>query len=70
MNRFLEKIRSKYSLPIIVVYFMMSGGLASGQDYQSRIYNAYLLKNMDSWKEVMVEMESNYRITTDKDLLY
>jgi len=70
MNRFLEKIRSKYPLPVIVVYLLMGGEFASGQDYQSRIYNAYLLKNMDSWKEVMVEMESNYQITEDKDLLY
>ena len=49
---------------------MMSGGLASGQDYQSRIYNAYLLKNMDSWKEVMEEMVEQYKVTPDKELLY
>lgn len=53
-----------------MVYFIVGAGLASGQDHQARIYNAYLLKRMDTWNEVVEEMVEEYRVSKEKELLF
>lgn len=70
MGSSLEKLRSKILIPLVAAYFAVGSGLAYGQSYQSRIYNAYLEKRMDTWKEVMDEMEAEYKVTFEGDLLY
>ena len=48
----------------------MIAGLVLGQDYQSRIYSAYIQNDMNSWKMVMDEMEANYKTNQGTSLLY
>lgn len=40
------------------------------QDYRSALYQAYLYEKMDSWKEIMVQMEEEYNQYSDARLLY
>jgi len=54
----------------LYILLLLLSGLVRGQDYQSRIYHAYLQKQMGTWKEVMEEMESVYRENPDMELLY
>jgi len=42
----------------------------SGQEYTSRIYQAYVTSRMDRWKAVMDEMERAYNSTGDRAMLY
>ena len=49
---------------------MLITGPTTGQDYQLSIYTAYLQKNMNVWKEVMDEMEVNYKTESNPTLLY
>ena len=44
--------------------------LVLGQDYQSRIYSAYIQNDMNSWKTVMDEIEANYETSLGTALLY
>lgn len=49
---------------------ILISGILWGQDYQSRIYQSYIHIDMEKWKRVMEEMESEYRTSGDQDLLY
>jgi len=56
-------------------YFLTLGLLVSllaldAQEYRSAIYQAYLLEQMELWKEIMVQMEQDFSQTSDPVLLY
>lgn len=54
----------------ISFYILLSLNSLQAQDYQSAIYQAYLLEHMDTWKALMVQMEEEYVRTKDPELLY
>jgi len=57
----------KYLLTIVMILFLHA---ARAQDYQSVIYQSYLLEQMDRWQEVMSQMEEDYQNSSDPVLLY
>jgi len=57
----------KYLLSICL---LLSLTLMKAQEYKPAIYQAYLLEQMDTWKELMEQMEQEYSQTSDPVLLY
>jgi tetratricopeptide (TPR) repeat protein len=57
----------KYCLSL---FFLLSMHALQAQDYQSAIYQAYLLEQMDEWKVLMNQMEQEFQRTSDSELLY
>ena len=57
----------KYALTL---YILLSSLVANTQDFQSALYQSYLAEKMDTWKEIIVQMEEEYLRTSDADLLF
>lgn len=55
---------------IITICMLLSLTAVKAQDYRSAIYQAYLLEEMDKWKELMEQMEEDYSHNSDAGLLY
>ncbi|MEN8201196.1 MAG: hypothetical protein ABFS28_01285 [Bacteroidota bacterium] len=76
MNVRFQNIRLNNPLPLLGVFFVV--GLAgllfpfrlNAQDFQSMIYQAYIEKQMDAWKEVMEQMSNRFASNSDMELLY
>ncbi|MCK4880736.1 MAG: tetratricopeptide repeat protein [Bacteroidales bacterium] len=52
------------------ICLLLSLVAVEAQEYQPVIYQAYLLEEMESWKEVMNQMEQDFSQTSDPALLY
>ena len=57
----------KYALTL---YILMSFLAVNAQDYRTALYQSYLMEEMDTWKEIIEEMEEEYLRTSDMDLLF
>ncbi len=57
----------KHSLVLALLFILLNAG---AQDHRPAIYQAYLLEEMDTWKEIMKQMETETRESADADLLY
>jgi len=55
---------------IFTICMLLSLTSVKAQDYRSAIYQAYLLEEMDKWKELMEQMEEEYSRNSDAGLLY
>ncbi len=55
---------------ILTISLLLSLTFMKAQDYRSAIYQAYLLEEMDKWKELMEQMEEEYSRNSDAGLLY
>jgi len=53
-----------------IICLLLSLGNMQAQEYQPAIYKAYLHEKMDSWKELMTQMEQEFSQTSDPALLY
>lgn len=54
----------------IALFFIVSFLAANAQEYKSELYQSYLLEKMDHWKELLVQMENDFKMTSDPKLLY
>lgn len=54
---------------ILIVTILFICFFAKGQDFNSQIYNAYLVGDMDRWENILKRMELNYRMYDNEDLL-
>jgi hypothetical protein len=57
----------KHSLVLALLFILLNAG---AQDHRPVIYQAYLLEEMDTWKEIMKQMETETRESADAGLLY
>lgn len=61
--------KAPHSFVIIMATLIVAASVRA-QDYQEQIYHAYLQGRMDTWKDVMDQMESEFRSTSNMNLLY
>jgi len=57
----------KYCLTLCLLLSLLA---VNAQEYRSDIYQAYLHEQMDLWKDLMMQMEQDYLLTSDPVLLY
>jgi tetratricopeptide (TPR) repeat protein len=57
----------KYLLTLSILLTLQ---VSNAQDYRSALYQSYLLEKMDTWKEIIGQMEEEYLRISDTDLLF
>jgi tetratricopeptide (TPR) repeat protein len=57
----------KYLLTLSILLTLQ---VSNAQDYRSALYQSYLLEKMDTWKEIIGQMEEEYLRTSDAELLF
>ncbi len=61
---------SKIKVLFIIIFFALHHFVAGEDNYNCRIYEAYLSGNMDDWKDVMFDLNRQYIQQQSYDVLY